>query len=103
MAKLNAYSFLFPILSYLIIIFLAYGSQVLFVYIEPYGLTTEQSLHFNLIVLFTFVGYTKSWLTDPGRVSTSWQPKNKAYRSRWCRKCEAFKPMRAHHCKTCGR
>ena len=76
---------------------------MLFVYIEPYGLTTEQSLHFNLVVLFTFVGYTRSWLTDPGRVPPGWQPKNKAHRSRWCRKCEAPKPMRAHHCKTCGR
>lgn len=24
-------------------------------------------------------------------------------RQRWCRRCEALKPPRAHHCKTCQR
>jgi len=96
--------------------FLAYPSQVLFHYIEPYPLTVGQSVRFNVLVAVIFVSFLRAAWTDPGRVPAHWAPSGEynddtdvveddawRQRQRWCRKCEAFKPPRAHHCKTCQR
>ena len=100
----------------LLIIFLAYSSQVLFFYIEPRPPSNRELIQFNLLVLCVWFCYLRACLTSPGRVPQEWSPAkamaeeidggaahNKQSRQRWCRKCEAFKPPRAHHCKTCCR
>ena len=89
--------------------FLAYGSQTLFFYIDPGPLEFCQSVIFNALVLCAYVGYLRSCFTNPGWVPNDWVSSNgksidfAQTKSKWCKKCEAVKPPRAHHCKTCSR
>ena len=100
----------------LLICVLAYGSQVFFRYIEPYRLEEDQIVVFNVLVCCTWICYYRACRTEPGRVPYGWMPdgaheglleEEDEYglksRYRWCRKCEVFKPPRAHHCKSCQR
>lgn len=93
-----------------LIAFLSYGSQILFIYIEPGLLGQRQAFFFNAAVVGTWICYLRACFTDPGRVPSEWKPdavvadqQELARKPRWCRKCNAFKPPRAHHCKTCQR
>lgn len=100
----------------LLISFLAYSSQVLFLYLDPCPLTGGELFRFNSLVSCIWVCYANACRTNPGAVPSAWIPQapgNGAEqnhvsgagrsRSRWCRKCKMVKPPRAHHCKTCGR
>jgi palmitoyltransferase len=104
-----------PAVSFLII-FLAYTSQYLFYYTEPGPLTKSEAIWFNVLVLGIWWCYDHACFTDPG--PKGWV--DKAIRDeedsedeaeinvlkkgmRWCKKCDAVKPPRAHHCKKCGR
>lgn len=95
--------------SVAVIGFLAYGSQLLFYFIEPGPLTIQQCWIFNIWVLFAYVGYLRSCFTNPGWVPKGWDDqvdetaKKLRPRPKWCKKCEANKPTRAHHCRRCGR
>lgn len=109
-----------------LISFLAFTSQSLFANIEPEPLRRGEAYIFNLLVTCLLICYGRTCLTDPGRIpkdwherfqnhlststtitssSSSWEVAAKAMvrSNRWCRRCEAFKPPRAHHCKTCQR
>lgn len=93
-----------------LIAFLSYGSQILFIYIEPGPLRQRQAFLFNAGVVSSWICYLRACFTDPGRVPSDWKPdavvadqQELARKPRWCRKCDAFKPPRAHHCKTCQR
>jgi len=94
--------------------FLAFPSQLLFHYIEPGPLRKGDAYFFNAIVACVYICFYRTCFTDPGKIPQNWQERlpldNEAaddaqasQRQRWCRKCEAFKPPRAHHCKTCRR
>lgn len=100
----------------LLISFLSYSSQVLFYYIEPGPLSQKQALWFNIFVAGIWWCYERAITADPGR--KGWVDKvapvreaNEADGSvltfdrklRWCKKCDAVKPPRAHHCRKCGR
>ena len=97
-----------------LIFFLAYTSQYLFYYVDPGPLTKGQALWFNGFVLGIWWCYDRACTVDPG--PRGWVRKvglagdeddgedlilEKG--KRWCRKCEAVKPPRAHHCRQCGR
>lgn len=93
-----------------LIAFLSYGPQILFIYIDPGPLGQRQAFLFNAAVIGTWICYLRACFTDPGRVPSEWKPnavaadqRELARKPRWCRKCNAFKPPRAHHCKTCKR
>ena len=94
-----------------LISFLAYGPQFLFCHIEPYALAQKQAFIFNVLVGCIWITYTRACFTDPGSVPPAWTPdrsvsgqsSSSEKTSRWCRKCEALKPPRAHHCKICRR
>lgn len=94
-----------------LISFLAYGPQLLFRHIEPYILEQTQALVFNALVCCVWITYARTCFTDPGWVPSAWavhhpaseQPLPSKRTPGWCRKCEAFKPPRAHHCKICQR
>ena len=94
-----------------LISFLAYGPQVLFRHIEPYALGKRQTVIFNVLVACLWITYAQASFTNPGWVSpvlsqdhsTSEYSQSSKRVSRWCRKCEALKPPRAHHCKVCQR
>jgi hypothetical protein len=83
------------------------------------GLTAPAALGalapFQLLIALILVSYWRAATTDPGTVIRGtatpedaapdptdpdyvWKP-----RRRYCDKCAALKPPRAHHCSTCGR
>ena len=99
-----------------LVAFLAYSSQYLFCYIEPGSLRKGDAYIFNALVGCLLICYWRTCFTDPGRISQDWWERLRLstgnesetdeqapQRQRWCRKCETFKPPRAHHCKTCKR
>ncbi|KAI1657682.1 zf-DHHC-domain-containing protein [Daldinia decipiens] len=106
----------------LLIAFLAYTSQWLFANapdLAPGPLTTAEIYIFNGLVLCLWYTYYKACTVDPGRYvfPPGYIKKNKRRSThdsseeeldpqqiqRWCKKCAAPKPPRAHHCKTCRR
>ncbi|KAM3419689.1 Palmitoyltransferase [Cercospora zeina] len=100
-----------------VIAFLTFTSQWLFHRIEPGPLSSREAYLFNALVATSFFCYWRTCLTDAGRIPKDWPEsinglgsdaqqtasKAAAQSNRWCRRCEAFKPPRAHHCKTCKR
>ncbi|KAF2013168.1 zf-DHHC-domain-containing protein [Aaosphaeria arxii CBS 175.79] len=100
---------------YALIFFLAYTSQWLLLYLEPFPPTKNQLVWFNSLLVCLLISYTKSVFVDPGRIpkieseqeetkTLDGTHENKAIQSRkWCRKCKAIKPPRAHHCRECQR
>ncbi|KAK4952385.1 Palmitoyltransferase [Elasticomyces elasticus] len=103
-----------PVASTIIISSLAYPSQWLFYYIEPGPLRKGDAYIFNLLVASALFCYYRACFTDPGSIPSDWQnivrlngsvsdAAQLPLQQRWCRKCEMYKPPRAHHCKTCKR
>ncbi|CZR55202.1 related to PFA4 Palmitoyltransferase [Phialocephala subalpina] len=108
-----------------LIIFLAYTSQYLFHYIEPGPLSKSEAIWFNGLVLCIWICYDRACSVDPGvkgwvgrsvrkekdsddegsdKEGEEGEGEVKLKRGmRWCKKCEAVKPPRAHHCRKCGR
>ncbi|OJJ46156.1 hypothetical protein ASPZODRAFT_2067593 [Penicilliopsis zonata CBS 506.65] len=101
-----------------LISFLAYTSQYLFLHFEDAPLTNDEVWGINCFALCIWICYYRACTVDPGRLPQDWEPPQTnngstsdaqgsqaeaSGRQRWCRKCEAFKPPRAHHCKTCQR
>ncbi|GFF38884.1 palmitoyltransferase with autoacylation activity Pfa4 [Aspergillus lentulus] len=94
-----------------LISFLAYTSQLFFYYFEEAPLRSQELWRLNIFALCIWVCYYRACTVDPGRIPKDWMPSNLKQlekdcaggRQRWCRRCEAFKPPRAHHCKTCQR
>ncbi|KAI9789476.1 MAG: Palmitoyltransferase [Peltula sp. TS41687] len=92
----------------LLIVFLAYSSQHLFLQLEPV-LEPRSQVKFNLLVLCIWICYYRACFTDPGRIPKDWtahaaarvngEATNKdevvARSRRWCRKCI---PKMDHHC-----
>lgn len=98
----------------ILIFFLAYTSQYLFYFIDPGPLTRSETVFFNGFVLAIWWCYDRACTVDPG--PRGWVRKAGlagdedeggdtvlGRGKRWCRKCSAVKPPRAHHCKQCGR
>lgn len=94
-----------------LIAFLSYGSQILFHYLEPHPLEAQQKIVFNILIICIWISYFQACFIDPGWVPQSLDEVPKPLKSeltaqtqpRWCRKCDAYKSPRAHHCKTCSR
>jgi len=92
-----------------LISFLAFSSQYLFISIDPRPLSSKEYLVFNLLISCLLISYFQAIRTDPGHVPSAWGSEESDLtsvvkpRQRWCRKCNAYKPPRAHHCKVCGR
>ncbi|CAZ83409.1 unnamed protein product [Tuber melanosporum] len=103
----------------LLIAFLAYASQYFLLYSH---LSEPEYVLFNICVACIWITYARSILTSPGSPPVTWTPvdidldnadaedgsareETRSLVSRgakWCRKCNAYKPPRCHHCKTCG-
>lgn len=91
-----------------LVAFLVLSSQWLFASIEPGPLAPRESLVFNSLVVVLLICYARAVSTDPGRIPANWKSTDgtghvSSARQRWCRKCKAYKPPRAHHCKICKR
>jgi palmitoyltransferase len=105
MAGFKIQDFAIPGVSVLIS-FLAYSSQYLFLTSSNYILTTppntSQLLTFNFLLACLWLSYFRACYTTPGAVPADWRPLNPVTPTRWCKKCSRIKPQRTHHCKTCG-
>lgn len=100
---------------YVLIAFLGYPSQILFLYLEPAPLTKNELILSNVLLVLIFITYTRSVYVDPGTIPKealkehgvssegAKDGKSGGQRTKWCRKCDAVKPPRAHHCKECKR
>jgi palmitoyltransferase len=99
---------------YTLIFFLGYPSQWLLMRLEPRSLTKNELIYANIILPLILLTYTKSVFVDPGTIPKDWAERLdagesdekrelKAKSRKWCRKCDAAKPPRAHHCKACKR
>lgn len=73
-------------------------------------------LPLNISLISLYVNYYLACTTDPGQTPEGWEPpfsvlnpdENAEIRvgitgPRFCNKCDAYKPPRAHHCKHCGK
>ncbi|KAJ5232854.1 Palmitoyltransferase pfa4 [Penicillium chermesinum] len=93
-----------------LIAFLAYTSQYFFYCFESAPLRKDEIWTINIFALCIWICYFRACFVDPGRLPENWKVasvdkrgQDQASARRWCRRCEAFKPPRAHHCKTCQR
>ncbi|KAJ5900009.1 hypothetical protein N7495_004753 [Penicillium taxi] len=94
-----------------LICFLAYTSQYFFLHFEPAPLQVDEVWRINIFALCIWVCYYRTCFVDPGRLPSDKKHEDlnaekdhaRGRRQRWCRRCEAYKPPRAHHCKTCKR
>lgn len=97
-----------------LIFFLAYSSQYLFRSLGP--LTLKETIWFNLLVGCIWICYDRACCTDAGKIprkvievddseDDEAEVKREQLKAsvRWCKKCLAVKPPRAHHCKICQR
>lgn len=83
----------------MLIAVLGYGSHWL---VFTAHLLLQDQLLFQLYLSMVWVLYVLAIVKDPGTPPENYSPPPGLWR-RWCRKCSAYKPPRAHHCKTCGR
>jgi hypothetical protein len=91
--------------------FLAYSSQYFFLRFEDAPLRRDEVWKINIFALCIWICYFRACYVDPGRLPSDQKSANPdkqekepaTGRQRWCRRCEAYKPLRAHHCKTCQR
>lgn len=88
----------------LLISFLGYFSQFLFHTadtLDPGPPSTTETTIFNTLLVALWYTYYKAITTDPGRYI--FKEKLIEVQGRWCTKCNAPKPPRAHHCRHCAR
>ncbi|KAJ6129521.1 Palmitoyltransferase pfa4 [Penicillium capsulatum] len=95
-----------------LISFLAYTSQYFFHHFESAPLRNDEFWKINIFAMCIWICYFRACYVDPGRLPADYKSakstslegeKNLVNLRRWCRRCEAYKPPRAHHCKTCKR
>lgn len=92
----------------LLIAFLGYFSQLVFhrCDLEPGPPTRAETITFNTLLLILWYTYYKAVTVDSGRYvfpRVMSADADDAIGRRWCRKCNAPKPPRAHHCRSCRR
>lgn len=87
----------------MLVAFLGYFSQYIFrdEFLDPGPLTKTESIVFNGLLLCLWYTYARTVTVDPGRYE--FPGKVIEAKGRWCNKCAAPKPARAHHCKHCKR
>jgi palmitoyltransferase len=109
-----------------LIFFLGYPSQWLLMRLDPGPLTKNQLVTANVVLVLIWITYARSVLVDPGTIPRDWaetevgkggrksvgeegrgkeegEGEGEVKSRKWCRKCDAPKPPRAHHCKECKR
>lgn len=90
----------------LLIAFLSYVSQLVFhraTTLEPGPPSRGETVVFNLLLAALWITYYRTVTTDPGRYVFPEKVMEVDTTQRWCKKCAAPKPPRAHHCRHCER
>ncbi|KAM0418673.1 hypothetical protein ACHAPT_012370 [Fusarium lateritium] len=88
-----------------LITFLGYYSQIVFSFatLDPGPPSRSETLLFNGLLLVLWITYYRAITVDPGRYIFKDRVIEATDGQRWCNKCSAPKPPRAHHCRHCGR
>lgn len=96
-----------------LVAFLAYTSQYFFLHFESAPIRGDEVWKINIFALCIWICYFRACFVDPGRLPQDQKSSSPSQQERggdrtpgqqrWCRRCEAYKPPRAHHCKTCKR
>ncbi|KAH7153006.1 DHHC palmitoyltransferase-domain-containing protein [Dactylonectria macrodidyma] len=86
-----------------LIFFLGYFSQLVFHFstLDPGPPSREESFIFNTLLALLWLTYYRAITVDPGRYV--FDDRVLETKGRWCNKCAAPKPPRAHHCRHCAR
>lgn len=89
----------------LLIGFLGYFSQYIFhdEFLEPGPPSRSETIIFNGLLLALWLTYARTCAVDPGRYAPPPSQQVVEAKGRWCSKCAAPKPPRAHHCRHCRR
>ena len=61
------------------------------------------SLLFYFCSLMTMICHTIAMYKDPGTIDSNKMKNLKDNEKELCKKCNAYRPLRAHHCSTCGK
>ncbi|KAK6875803.1 Palmitoyltransferase PFA4 [Candida tropicalis] len=83
----------------IIIATLAYGSHY---FILQHHLSVREQWIYEFYATMIWVSYAFAIFTNPGKPPLKYTPKTKEEWSRFCKKCNNYKPPRAHHCRTCN-
>ena len=89
----------------LLIFFLSFSSQILFCYIPPGPLLPRQVLCFNALIACLLICYARACSASAGVIYPDFHTRRNTEPGvliRWCTKCDAPKPRRAHHCSVCN-
>ncbi len=89
----------------LLISFLGYYSQYAFrnETLAPGPPSGDETIWFNILLAALWCTYYKAVAVDAGRYEFGQEVIEQKDGARWCSKCAAPKPPRAHHCRHCGR
>jgi palmitoyltransferase len=89
----------------LLISFLGYYSQYAFRNgtVSPGPPSRSETILFNTLLAMLWYTYYKTVTVDPGRYEFKEAVIEQKEGVRWCNKCAAPKPPRAHHCRHCER
>ncbi|CUS21722.1 LAQU0S03e09186g1_1 [Lachancea quebecensis] len=60
----------------------------------------RQQLWFEFSLTLIWISYALAIFTNPGRPPPNFEPLTHQWKN-YCKKCDTYKPERAHHCKTC--
>ncbi|KAM5342852.1 hypothetical protein ACJ41O_013818 [Fusarium nematophilum] len=87
-----------------LITFLGYFSQIVFSFstLDPGPPSRDETVLFNGLLFVLWLTYYRAITVDPGRYVFK-DRVIEAGGQRWCNKCSAPKPPRAHHCRHCAR
>ena len=85
------------------------GSYTYYVYYDPNFLSYHQLLKWVLNIAFYFCAFmtllchTLAMYINPGEVNREKTSKLPKDLKTFCKKCNDFRPLRAHHCSTCDK
>lgn len=82
-----------------LISFIGYGSHF---FIFRHDFSTRKQVVFELMISIIWLTYYLAICKSPGSPPKGFQyPDHRLVWSKWCKKCQSYKPERSHHCKTC--
>ncbi|KAL6450464.1 PFA4 Palmitoyltransferase PFA4 [Candida maltosa Xu316] len=86
------------IIPCIIIATLAYGSHY---FILRHHLSYREQIIYEFYATMIWISYAFAIFTNPGTPPKNYKPTPHEW-TRFCKKCNNYKPPRTHHCKTCN-
>ena len=92
-----------------LIVYAITSSFTSYVYLNEQALTSFPrlkkiaSLSFYFCSLMTMICHTMAMYKNPGLIDSDKMKELKDNQKEFCKKCNKYRPLRAHHCSTCGK